>query len=211
MIILLRIILFGLCLFYLSQQSLASSCTYNTYSWNTTIREAVDHKTVNKPYDELIPAEVDAFTGCTVCEEDQRTVSIPPIQPFKICHIIAPGVEEILQSLVDRGEPIFSITGYRVGNTRGVVDEKGNRTHFSNHSFGIAFDINADLNGLYDNCIAFSESCRLIKGGAWRPEQRGGLSIDSPLVRAFQSMGFKWGGQILGQQKDFMHFSPTGY
>ncbi|MDQ7050893.1 MAG: hypothetical protein Q9M92_15725 [Enterobacterales bacterium] len=49
------------------------------------------------------------------------------------------------------------------------------------------------------------------KGGAWNPSQEGSLTRDHPIVLELKKAGFKWGGEIQGKQKDFMHFSPTGY
>jgi len=37
------------------------------------------------------------------------------------------------------------------------------------------------------------------------------LHADSNIVRAIEDIGLKWGGEIDGKRKDFMHFSPTGY
>ena len=98
-----------------------------------------------------------------------------------------------------------------MGRTRGKPDAKGLRTHFSNHSFGTAIDLNAGLNGMYSNCEEFGEACRLIRGGLWLPHIPGTLTADSIAVRALQAIGWKLGGQIAGRQKDFMHFSPSGY
>jgi hypothetical protein len=95
--------------------------------------------------------------------------------------------------------------------TKGPVDSAGNRTRFSYHSYGIALDINEDHNGLYENCVRFGPRCRLRRGGQWDPRQPLSLTQDHPLVRALKRMGFKWGGEIAGKQKDFMHFSPYGY
>lgn len=113
--------------------------------------------------------------------------------------------------LLKQGEPVRNITGYRVGKTRGEADENGIRTQFSNHAFGVAIDMNPESNGLYDNCVVFNESCRLIRGGPWDPEQQESLTQDSNIVYALESLGLNWGGEILGKQKDFMHFSPRGY
>ena len=100
-------------------------------------------------------AEVDADTGCTVCDEDQVVIEIDGVAPFRVCRIVAPQVTAILQRLSETEFPFFEIEGYRVGQTRGDADENGNRTRFSNHSFGIALDINPGQNGLYDRCPVF--------------------------------------------------------
>ena len=120
-------------------------------------------------------------------------------------------VEKIIAELQRQHAPLKDVVGYRVGMTRGNPDKHGNRTGFSNHSFGVALDINTDHNGLYENCFKVSSACRLIKGGRWDPKQEESLTADSLIVRTFKQNGFKWGGEIAGQQKDFMHFSPTGY
>ena len=111
-----------------------------------------------------------------------------------------------------QGEKINSVVGYRVGRTRGGVDAQGNRTGFSNHSYGVAIDINTEHNGLYINCVEFGPQCQLSRGGSWRPLQDPySLLKDGQIVKMFKRTGFKWGGEIKGQQKDFMHFSLTGY
>ena len=146
-----------------------------------------------------------------ICEEDQRLIKIGTLTPFKICKIFASDIRYHLTQLLIRGEPIYKIVGYRVGKTKGNADNEGNRIQFSNHSFGIAIDINDQQNGLYDHCRVFSPDCRLRKGGEWDPGNKASLSKNSPIVLRMKKLGFKWGGEIKGQQKDFMHFSPSGY
>ena len=186
-------------------------CTYATYSWDTRARKAVHQARINKPYASLTNAEIDSFTGCSVCEQDQRIIDIPPLKPFKVCRVIAPRLKSALEKLIREGEPVIEVRGYRVGKTRGDVDANGVRTGFSNHSFGIALDINPGSNGLYENCIVFNPDCRLIRGGHWDPAQAESLHAGSNIVWAIEDIGLKWGGEIDGKQKDFMHFSPTGY
>lgn len=205
--ILLAVILFSAA----SPNNAGQLCTYNTYSWNTVAKKSVDHALVSKDYAELTASEVDAYTGCSVCEQDQLTIRIAPLKPFKVCRKIAARLVPVVQRLIDQDEPLLEITGYRVGRTRGETDAAGNRTEFSNHSFGIALDINPEWNGLYDNCVEFGASCRLIRGGPWNPQQNTSLGADSEIVVAIESIGLKWGGEIPGRQKDFMHFSPSGY
>ncbi len=186
-------------------------CHYSTYKWNTLSKTAVDFKEVNKPYQQLSPLEKDPRTGCTVCEEDQSTITLPGLKPFQVCKYLAPKLEQALLRIRAAGEPLLSITGYRVGMTKGDADKEGDRTRFSNHSFGIAIDINRQQNGLYANCLNFGPQCQLLQGGPWRAGQHGSLTHDSFTVRALKSLGLVWGGEIPGKQKDFMHFSPTGY
>lgn len=187
------------------------SCNYSTYKWNVNLKKAVDFKRVSHSYAELTVDEVDPITGCTVCEEDQVIIDIPHVESFRICKKVAPEIRRALYVIIESGEPIFKIIGYRVGKTRGEPDGEGNRTGFSNHSFGVAVDINPDQNGLYDRCIDFSGDCRLIRGGEWLPGRPGSLTPDGETVRLMKNAGFKWGGEIEGKQKDFMHFSRTGY
>jgi hypothetical protein len=187
------------------------TCTYKTYKWNVYLRQAVEVETVRQPYSDLRPDEIDPATGCTVCEEDQATIWIPPLAPFRVCKKLAPQIRAVLQDVISAGELIHEVEGYRVGKTRGDPDGDGNRTKFSNHSYGIAIDINPQQNGLYDRCLRFDPHCRLIRGGPWRPEQPGTLTADGTVVKTMKAAGFRWGGEIQGKQKDFMHFSPSGY
>ena len=187
------------------------TCTYSTYKWNTKFNKAVEHQSISKDYAELSKQEIHQETGCTVCEEDQVDITLQGFPQFKVCKKIASKVEFTLKALIQDKEPVFKIVAYRVGMTKGPADHLGNRTQFSLHSFGIAIDINDKQNGLYDNCQTFSTACRLIKGGPWSPGQAGSLTPQSKIVKAMKKIGFKWGGEIPGRQKDFMHFSPTGY
>ncbi len=186
-------------------------CTYPTYTWNVFEKRAVNRKVIKHAYASIEPAEMDAETGCSVCEEDQEEITIAGLRPFRICKILAQDLRAALERLIADGEPIFKVVGYRVGMTKGEIDKYGNRTQFSHHSFGIAVDINDEQNGLYDNCFVFGPQCRLRRGGNWDPEVVGSLTRESEIVKALKEIGLKWGGEIEGRQKDFMHFSPTGY
>lgn len=188
-----------------------ATCTYTTYRWSVPQRRAVDRHTVRHPYADLSLDEVDPATGCSVCEEDQVWIEVASLPAFRFCRKLAPEVGATLRRLADSGVPLLSLTGYRVGMTRGPTDAAGCRTVFSNHSFGAALDVNAELNGLYDNCVNFGPECRLLLGGRWQPNAPGGLSAQGAVVEALRGAGLRWGGEIAGKQKDFMHFSPTGY
>ena len=190
----------------------SETCNYSSYSWNTITKQAEDHTTVSKPYSALLPDEIDAGTGCSVCIEDQRSLRVAGLKPFKLCKVIANQVESNLNRAVAQGFVITELTGYRVGRTRGDVDANGKRSGFSNHSFGIAIDVNPGSNGLYENCLEYSQDCVLRRGGKWQPEiNLESISAEGDLVKMMKASGFKWGGEIMGRQKDFMHFSISGY
>ena len=188
------------------------TCSYDTYQWSTLEKRAVNRQTVVHPYREVTEAERDPITGCTVCREDQVELALPGLKPFKVCKVVAAKVETSLRDLMDAGVPIKTVIGYRVGRTRGEVDNNGLRTGFSNHSYGVAIDINSEHNGLYDRCMRFNPDCRLIRGGPWQPyADAESLSPGGEVVQRLKQAGFLWGGEIQGRQKDFMHFSPSGY
>ena len=209
-----RFVLFMLIVIFTGLEIAAAeprTCTYSTYKWNVELRKAVDYRQVKHSYQQLSDDEIDRATGCTVCEEDQINIYVADLHPVKLCKKYANHIESLLSQLHSEGEVITKLVGYRVGMTRGDVDESGNRTQFSNHSFGIALDVNDEQNGLYGNCLEFGAQCELRKGGRWEPGFPGALTYYSPVVLELKNIGLKWGGEIQGWQKDFMHFSPSGY
>lgn len=188
-----------------------TECRYRVVVWNTRTRASSPPVETRKPYPAVTDEERDPATGCTACERDQVEIKLPGLKPFKVCHVFAERVRETLEKLLAQGEPITEIEAYRVVRSRGPINARGERTGFSNHSFGIAIDINPQQNGLYHRCIHFGPYCQLVRGGSWRPGQPGSLTAESRVVQAFEGIGLRWGGEIAGKQKDFMHFSPTGY
>ena len=187
------------------------TCTYDAQTWNVALKRSVNGQRVVQPYTALSTGEIDPVTGCTVCSEDQEIIDIPPLAPFSVCYKLAPQVRAVLTALVWQGQPLFRVDGYRVIRSRGPLDGTGNRTVFSNHAYGAALDINAEQNGLYDQCLRFGPGCRLLRGGEWRPGVPGTLEKDGMIVKALLGTGFRWGGEMEGNYKDFMHFSLTGY
>lgn len=188
-----------------------AECSYEMQVWNVHMKNSAGVTNIRHAYAELSPEEIDPATGCTVCSEDQAIVDVPSLHFFSICHRLAFRVRFVVQDLLRSGAPLHTVIGYRVIKSRGPVDGNGNRTVFSNHSFGTAIDINQEQNGLYDNCIEFGPQCRLNRGGEWKPGTPGTLERNDEIVSLFKRAGFQWGGEIAGKQKDFMHFSLTGY
>jgi hypothetical protein len=195
----------------MAERPVPETCTYETATWNVKLKRSVDVHTVSHPYADLLPGERDPGSGCTVCREDQVPVNVPGVGQVMLCYKVAKRVEDVLLRLVARGAHIVSLRGYKVIRSRGPLDAGGNRTGFSNHSYGAALDINRELNGLYKNCVTWGPRCRLAMGGPWRPGVPGTLVKGGAVVSAMKDIGFKWGGEIAGRQKDFMHFSITGY
>lgn len=187
------------------------TCTYNTWSWNTVEKRSEGHRRVKKAYSDITAVEIDKSSGCTVCEEDQAWIQLKGVKKFRVCKKFKSDIESALKKILDSGFPLYEVTAYRVGKSKGPVDDNGLRTQFSNHSFGTAIDINRSRNGLYKSCFSFGPKCKLALGGKWDPSRPGTLTKDSVPVKAFKEMNWNWGGEIKGRQKDFMHFSPSGY
>ena len=189
------------------------TCTYTLGIWNTNAGKVTRTIRIEKRYSEITDDERDRLgTGCTVCSEDQVRIELHGLDPFSVCHVIANKVEAGLNDLIVRGEPIFSVSGYRPVQSRGALNEDGERKEFSNHAFGTALDINREQNGLYGNCHEWGPWCRLIQGGPWRPgKSEGSLTPGGAIVRKMKSLGFMWGGELQASQKDFMHFSLSGF
>ncbi len=185
-------------------------CTYTDWAWNADKGRAEAFREIEKPRAALSEEERHDSLDCSVCREDQAEIALPGIAPFRVCRAVAGDVETALLSAMKAGFSIEKVVGYRVGRTKGLLDAHGLRTGYSNHSFGLAIDVNPDRNGLYGDCLEFSSQCRLIRGGEWAPAAEGAVTRESPLYRELTAIGWRWGGELAGRQKDFMHFSPSG-
>ena len=188
----------------------ADPCTYDSWDWDKVHKKVVNRKKISKLKSELQPEELGNLPGCSVCQEDQVVVRMARVPVFKICKVLSEKVKRVIQRARDSGFVFASIVGYRVGRTKGELNRNGLRTQFSNHSFGTAIDFNSEENGLYDSCIKWGPKCQLIRGGPYQSEAPRSINRQSILYQGMMSEGFKWGGEINGKQKDFMHFSLSG-
>ncbi|MEP3890086.1 MAG: M15 family metallopeptidase [Hellea sp.] len=184
-------------------------CTFSDWAWNSSSGRAENFREVEMPRAELLPEQRHSELPCSICREDQVRIGVGKHSAL-ICKAIAGDVEEALRRTEETGFIINSLTGYRVGRTKGPLDARGLRTQYSHHSFGLAIDINAAQNGLYDRCIEFGPHCRLRRGGPWVLGDAGTISPQTPLYQEMRRAGLKWGGELKGRQKDFMHFSLQG-
>lgn len=194
----------------LASAAAQDACTYQLSVWDTGTRKSISTPRVDKPKSALEPHERGPM-GCTPCEQDQTEITLSNGVSFQACVAIASSARTALEEALLRGAVIETVSGYRPVVSRGPVDQDGRRTVLSNHAFGAAIDINAEHNGLYANCVAFGPECTLLRGGPWKPaEDPLSLREDSPVTQALRDAGLAWGGQLEGQQKDFMHFSADG-
>ncbi|MFY9571516.1 MAG: M15 family metallopeptidase [Blastocatellia bacterium] len=72
-------------------------------------------------------------------------------------------------------------------------------TQLSNHAFGRAIDINPLQNPYVKEGVA------LPPGAKYDPSVEGTLTATDPIVRNFQRLGWKWGGEFTSL-KDYQHF-----
>lgn len=187
-----------------------AECRYTYSVWNVRAKASKAHRKVAKPYSQLTAQEKGPLS-CTPCEADQVPVKLSNGLEFQACRFVADKVRGALEASLSRGQKIISVVGYRAQMSKGPADQDGNRTELSNHAFGVALDVNESANGLYNRCFSWSPGCVLGKGGPYRPGTELSLTEKSPVVEEMRKIGYDWGGKIAGRQKDFMHFSPSGY
>ncbi len=81
------------------------------------------------------------------------------------------------------------------------------QTKWSQHAYGTAVDINPFHNPLVKGDLVIPE---LASAYATRSAVRPGMHVaDGPAVRAFEAIGWSWGGRWRSS-KDWMHFSLSG-
>ncbi len=184
-----------------TREAAEGRCTYHATVWSARLRRTVRTLEVEKPKAELRPEERGPL-GCTPCREDQREIRLSNGVSFSACARLADRLKDALEGALADGARVETVVGYRAQYSKGALNAGGERTELSNHAFGAALDVNEGSNGLYDRCVAW---------GPWRNADPLSHRPEHPVVRRMKAAGFSWGGEIAGRQKDFMHFSPTGY
>jgi hypothetical protein len=95
------------------------------------------------------------------------------------------------------------------GNTTGVFacrPVRGQKA-WSQHAYGLAVDVDPFQNPYHKGDVVLPElATSYLDRGTVRP---GMIRANGPVVRAFASAGWKWGGDYRSL-KDFMHFSANG-
>lgn len=78
--------------------------------------------------------------------------------------------------------------------------------NWSNHAYGHAVDLNPRENPYFGCGAVYDPSSRPYVD---RSRHRKGM-VTPGVVRAFESIGWGWGGDWTGDTKDYMHFSVNG-
>lgn len=199
------VLLFSLCSSLWASPS--KNCHYQTWDWDTKENRSINHHSVVKAYSDLTNEEKGKIPNCTLCEEDQVEIKLPTVPIFKICRVYEKFFHQIIAEAKKENFPLISIIGYRVGKSQGPIDAQGKRTKYSTHSYGIAVDFNSEINGMYDSCLSFNRDCKLIHGGKYQPKTPGAIHTQTTIYKELSKLGFHWGGEFVGRQKDFMHFA----
>ncbi|BCJ39356.1 hypothetical protein GCM10010168_63960 [Actinoplanes ianthinogenes] len=180
---------------------------------------------------EAVPAEVLARSSwtaaCPVKATDLRYVTVGFRGFDGLAHTgellvnkrAAADLVTVFQRLFTAGYPIeqMRITSAAELNAPPTGDGNGTdayacrpvrgRTAWSQHSYGLAVDVNPFQNPYHRGKVVLPE---LATSYLDRRDVRPGMiEPDGVVVRAFAAIGWKWGGDYRSL-KDFMHFSATG-
>ncbi|MBT5342317.1 hypothetical protein HOL59_01915 [Candidatus Woesearchaeota archaeon] len=185
-----------------------TTCTYLDRAWIDGGWK--NEKNIKVAYSGIKGEQIDpSGSECTLCNEDQVPITVDG-KTIKVCWKYANQVQNALQKIVDSGFPIKDIIGFREGRTYGGTD-------FGLHPYGVAIDINREINGLYNKCNVWDvNKCVLGAGGKSNAKRvasvSGTITKSSPAYQQLTSIGWKWGGDWGkdNKQKDYMHFSLSG-
>jgi D-alanyl-D-alanine carboxypeptidase len=79
---------------------------------------------------------------------------------------------------------------------------------WSEHAYGRAIDVNPIENPYVENGRVYHDASRSYVS---RQPARKGMAVEGgALVRAFDAIGWGWGGRWTGSVKDYQHFSASG-
>jgi len=79
---------------------------------------------------------------------------------------------------------------------------------WSEHGYGRAIDVNPIENPYVENGRVYHDASRRYVS---RQQMRKGMAVEGgALVRAFDAVGWGWGGRWSGSVKDYQHFSASG-
>jgi hypothetical protein len=134
--------------------------------------------------------------------DDNTETKLPTIWHVNVNKLVANDVKNIMSQIYNDSEkfPIFhnglyyEVEGYEHRLVRGG-------SSLSEHSFGVAIDINSSFNPL-------TSKPRIISENPTLNQRLYAIHETSNVVRIFKAHGWYWGGEW-SSKKDYMHFSLT--
>ena len=165
--------------------------------------------------------------ACPVALEDLRHLTLafhgfdgrPHTGELVVAARVADDVVEVFRALYDARFPIEEMrlpttadidappTGDGSNTASYVCRAARGQTRWSEHAYGTAVDINPFHNPLVRRDLVVPELASAYADRGW---QRPGMhSPGGPAVRAFEAVGWTWGG-TWRSSKDWMHFSLGG-
>ena len=110
--------------------------------------------------------------------------------------------------MVPRWDPDAPPTGDGNGTGAFVCRASTGASYFSQHAYGLAIDVNTFQNPYAKGEVVLPE---LASSYLDRDDVRPGMvTADGPVVEAFASIGWEWGGDWR-RSRDYQHFSRNGW
>lgn len=146
-------------------------------------------------------------TTASECAKYITTVKVPMTSKtgtkfeknIQVHKSLASDVEKVFEQAQTAGFKIYDASGYSFRYMN-----NGSSGKLSHHSYGCAIDINVNENYSHRGSTIYA-------GSFWNPStSEFSIPRNGALVKAFESIGWKWGGNWSGNYQDYMHFSYTG-
>jgi hypothetical protein len=173
-------------------------------------------------------AGVSWHPGCPVSLNDLRLVRVPYRGFDGTAHRgllvvnrdAAPAIVAVMRTLYGAGFPIRRmrpVDAYGGSDTRSIAADNTSAfncrratgsTNWSEHAYGRAIDVNPIENPyVAGGRTEHPASARYLDRSRSAP----GMAVEGGvLVRAFDAVGWGWGGRWSGSVKDYQHFSASG-
>jgi hypothetical protein len=125
-------------------------------------------------------------------------------------------IQQIFNLIKERKFPIakvIPIVKYNWSDDSSMIDNNtsafnyrkvAGKDNLSNHSFGIAVDINP-----FQNPAVYSDGSISPKGANYNPKKAGTIDANCFLTVEFKKLGWTWGGDW-NSLKDYQHFQKVG-
>ncbi len=167
------------------------------------------------------------FPGCPVSLDDLRLLQLsfwgfddlPHTGQLVVAESVADDVVSVFRTLYAVHYPIEEMRLVTKADLDAAPTGDGNTTaayacrpvrgstQWSAHAYGLAIDVNPFMNPYKNDDLVLPELASSYLDRAWR--RPGMIYEDGPVVRAFESVGWTWGGNFQSVL-DLQHFSANG-